>query len=209
VIPTDYQIKYGHYKLVDGVWHKRCTGPAHEEHEWLPANDKYFYIQQSKGREGIPTSRCRLCHQWNKLKSPGSHHGLVEVRSVQLFYIEVVNRIGMMELHRRSGLSLGHINRVLNGTTKYVRKEPVRRAMLELISARRRNEHSINKDSKWRQERRIASNMDLCPGCGIPKNDATRGCKTCRQRHYDRFTRKQITKKEWNRLVTMMEDRNE
>lgn len=207
MIPTERQIKYGHYKLINGIWHKRCTGPAHEEHEWLPASDKYFYFLTKTGR---PVSRCRLCHNWAKLKSPGSHHGYIPVNIARPYYTEVVNRIGAIELSKRSGLSINHILRVLSEVDKkYVEKAKLRKVMLELVSVRRKNEYSIAESARWRQERRNASGIELCNGCGAPKSEATRGCRTCRTRHYDRFYDKKITKKEWARLKVVMDERNE
>ncbi len=202
MIPTQYQIKYGYYKLVDGVWHKRCTGPAHEEHEWLPANDKYFYFLKKTGR---PVSRCRLCHNWGKLKSPGSYHGYIPVDIARPYYIEVVNRIGAMELSNRSGLSINHILRVLtNIDKKFVEKAKLRKVMLELVSIRRKNEHSITKSARWRQEKRNAGEIDLCPACGVPKNDVSLGCPSCQNRQAHRFKNGKITKKEYAMLKERM-----
>ena len=183
------------------MWHKRCTGPAHDEHEYLPATEKYFYFRKSGKNKGRPQARCRLCSNWTKLKSPGSHHGYIPVDAARPYYTEIVNRIGVTELHRRSGLATGHILRVLTDMNKkYVEKAKLRKVMLELVSARRKNEYSISKGARWRQERRNAKHIELCAGCGTPKNNATIGCTACRTRHYDRFSKGQITKKEWNKI---------
>lgn len=198
--PTKKQIANGTYKLVDVGWHKLCTGPAHEEPEYLPATSKYFYTHKSGPMKGELVSRCRLCSNWTKLKSPGSHHGYVEVEKVHQFYTEAVNRIGAAELNRRTGLSLGHLRAVVNKDQKYVKKAQLRRLMLELTSIKRKNEYAADLRSKWRTEQRNNNGLEVCKKCGTPKENITRGCDGCSDRWYARYRSGKITKAEWDRV---------
>lgn len=198
--PTKTQLASGRYKLIDGIWHKLCSGEAHEEPEYLPASDKYFYIKKSGPTAGRPVARCRLCHNWDKLKNPtrGSLHGYVPVDKVRPFYIEAVNRVGAEELSRRSGVSIGHILRVLTDRNKrFVEKATLRKIMLELVSMQRRDEYSANRRSQWRTNRRNNGELGTCAGCGGPYRNVTAGCETCIDRHYRWFRTKKITKKQW------------
>jgi len=197
VKPSKTQIANGTYKIVDGTWHKLCTGPAHEEPEYLPATDKYFYVHKSGAMEGKLTPRCRLCANWDKLKSPGSHHGWIAVEKVHPYYTEAINRIGQAELQRRSGLSAGHIRSVVNKRQKYVKKAQLRRLMLELTSIRRKNEYSISNGSKWRRDKRNDDDRETCAGCGTLKVNYTRGCDNCWNRLNYLYRSKKITKKQY------------
>ena len=201
MIPTKTQLSSGAFKLINGIWHKKCTGPAHEQPEWLPANRKYF-IQRNTGKRETTqfVARCRLCHNWEKLKAPvrGSLHGYVPVADVRPFYIEAVNRVGVTELHRRSGISKGHILRVLTDTyKKFVEKATLRKIMLELVSMQRRNESQQNELTRWRTDRRNNGHIGTCAGCGGSLRNVTRNCETCKDRHYRWFRRGKITRKEW------------
>lgn len=198
--PTQKQIENGTFKLVDGKWHKRCTGPAHEEPEFLPATDKYFHKHLSGSKKGQYLTRCRLCINWTKLKTRGSHHGLVEVEKVYPLYAEAVNRIGIRELAKRAGVSEGHIEHVIRNETKHVQKRPVRAVLLELTSLKRKNEISRSASLRWRNDSRNNNGMDTCAGCGTPKSNITRGCENCWNRYYDMYRSKKITKKEWERI---------
>lgn len=199
--PTPRQLQSGRYKLIEGKWHKLCTGPAHDEENgcYLPATNKYFIFRRSD----TPISRCRLCQNWAKLKNPqrGSLHGWVPVASVRDFYIEAVNRVGVTELSRRSDVSVGHILRVLTDQKKqYVEKGTLRKIMLELVSMQRKNERSLSNNARWRTDRRNNGELGTCGGCGGPLRNITTGCKTCYDRYYSLFRKKKITKKEWAAL---------
>ena len=198
--PTKKQIENGTYKLVDGKWHKRCTGPAHEEPEYLPATSKYFHSHKSGANKGKFLSRCRLCINWTKLQSPGSHHGLVEVEKVYPLYVEAVNRIGILELSKRAGVSVGHIEHVIRKETKHVQKRPVRAVLLELTSLKRKGEISQSKSLRWRNDSRNNNGFDTCAGCGTPKSNITKGCENCWNRYYDMFRKKKITKARWEQI---------
>lgn len=199
--PTPKQLESGRYKLKQGVWHKLCTGPAHSEQgEYLPASEKYFIFKKSDGR---PVARCRLCHNWAKLKSPhpGSLHGYVPVADVRPFYIEAVNRVGLAELSRRSGVSISHISAVLTDRNKqFVEKATLRKIMLELVSMQRKNERSLNGRARWKTDRRNNNELGTCGGCGGPLRNITTGCEKCYNRHYELFRAKKITKKQWQAI---------
>jgi hypothetical protein len=118
---------------------KYCTGPAHDRPVLLPATEKYFYVRKSVGREGELVSRCRLCCNWEKLKSPGLS-GWVPIHVAFPFFREGVNRVGLAEFCRRTNIATGTIEAMFNGNTKFVQKRTLRRCMLEVISMRRKGE---------------------------------------------------------------------
>lgn len=132
-------------KVIKGQEHKLCTGPGHDEPTWLPATDKYFYQHKSGERAGKLTPRCRLCTNWKKLKSPGES-GLVPILKAQPFFIEAVNRVGLLELARRAEVSPNTIINVLRAKSNdgarqlTVQKRTLRKIMLQLISMRRKGE---------------------------------------------------------------------
>ena len=198
--PTKKQLENGTYKLINGKWHKRCTGPAHEEPEYLPATNKYFHSHKSGVNKGKFLTRCRLCINWTKLKTRGSHHGLVEVEKVFPLYVEAVNRIGIEELAKRAGVSVGHIEHVVRKETKHVQKRPVRAVLLELTSLKRKGEVSKSASLRHRNDARNNSGFDTCAGCGTPKTNITRGCENCWSRYYDMYRRKKISKAEWSKI---------
>lgn len=206
--PSKDQIARGTYKQLHGRWYKLCTGPAHEKPEYLPATDKYFYTHKSGAKIGAFTSRCRLCSNWNKLKTPRDYNGLVPSREVSPFFREAVNRIGASEFSKRTGLSPTTIRKGLQGGDDYLQKDVVRRAMLELTSIQRKGEHSINEHSRWRQERRNIKGLETCKGCGGFVRNVTSDCRTCWERFRGWFRRGKITKKEWEEAKRVYNDKN-
>lgn len=184
------------FKRIGGVKHKICTGPAHNEPAWLPATDKYFAKRKSGARKGQLISRCRLCTSWRRHQLSFGELGLVPVASVLPFYREAVNRIGMMELAKRTGVHWQTISNVLHGKVKNVRKSNARLVMLELISAKRKREvanprahvHNRRRLQGWAEtpEQADEDNPVKCKRCGIPVNRYTDGCVTCRDRRLRR-----------------------
>lgn len=152
--PSKESVTRGFYKQIDGVWHKRCTGPAHDEPTYLPATDKYFYKRAASARDGEFLSRCRLCQNWARVKSPGSERGLIETDKVLHFYQEAVNRVGRAELSRRTGLSIESISNILSGKRQHVRKGNFKLVLLELISMRRKNEYHSNASLRLADKKR-------------------------------------------------------
>ena len=182
MIPTKQQMASGAYKLVDGTWHKRCRGIAHEEPVWLPANSKFFYVRGSQGGQSNPglfASQCRLCCAWTKVDSPGSNHGYVPVRSVRDLFVEAVNRVGLRELASRSGVSESAIQRVLYLRKQSIQKATVRKVVLELVSMRRRDEHSISNGARRFAVARSNGHSPTCSGCGTVLDNYTDGCPVC------------------------------
>jgi hypothetical protein len=192
-----------------GGWHKRCTGPAHEEPVFLPATEKYFFIRKSEGRKGQLLSRCRLCTAWARVKSPGSNHGLVPLDSALPIYQEAVNRVGLAELSRRTDITKDAILDVLRGRYKNVRKATLRKITLELISMRRKGEYSISQQAKWRRDQRNFNGSPRCVGCGGYSTNMTTDCNTCYERFYNRYRRNQITREEWDNLRNLAGIRRE
>lgn len=195
MIPTKKQLEQNRYKLVDGVWHKLCNGPAHDEPIYLPATSKYFYARKTSEREGQLLSRCRLCQNWSKLKSPGSEHGWIEVYQVRHFYVEAVNRVGLMEVARRTGITYTAITDVLVGRSTYVQKAKFKKVLLELISMRRKNENNISSGSRWRVVRRtpVPNGKKYCTGCGTSLDDFTDDCEQCQNRRFKRQGRAKLS----------------
>jgi hypothetical protein len=179
----------GTYKLISGVWHKRCSGSSHEEPTYLPATEKYFYRRKSK-RPGEFLSQCRLCNAWKTAKSPGLEHGYVSVVKIRPFVDEAVNRIGLMELSRRTKVTPETLYNILSGRQANVQKKTVKKVMLELVSIKRKNEYSINAGSRWRLQRRGNSPDSIfCSECGVAYKNSegeisvqTPGCDTCSNR---------------------------
>lgn len=160
----------GHFqsrtKVIDGQTLKLCKGPGHDEPTWLPMTEKYFYVGKTGRYVGKFYHRCRLCTNWEDLKSPGLS-GMVPAVQVRQYFIEGVNRVGMTEFSRRAGLSPNAVNWIINGRTKSVQKKTVRKALLELISIRRKNEvrhrDSIHHGSlvRGRKEKEVKLKKDL------------------------------------------------
>lgn len=201
-VPTKLQQKRSdsRFKIIDGTWHKLCTGPSHETPTHLPATEKYYYFHKSGEQAGRPVSFCRLCSNWAKIIDPHPDRltGWVPVDSVRKFYLEATSRIGLTELSKRTGLSLSHIQKVLNDKNKkQVSKIALRKLMLELVSIQRKNEYSIKGRAKTFAQQRLMHGHDVCLGCGTPRANLTKGCKTCLEyfRHLHRIG--QITYKQW------------
>lgn len=190
MVPTDKQIQNGTFKLIEGIWHKRCTGPAHEEPVFLPATEKYFHARQSGHREGELVSRCRLCINWSKLKSPGSHHGYIPADQARPFVEEAVNRVGIMRLSELADIAPGTIENILYHRSSYVRKMTMRRLMLELVSLRRQNVTMTDALMRYKRDKRhhrMAGGS--CAGCGTSLDDYTEGCPSCWERKRGRKRR--------------------
>ncbi len=175
------------------MWHKRCTGPAHDEPVWLPATEKYFYARNSERRKGELLSRCRLCVNWSSIQSRGESAvmGFISTHDALPFFREAVGRVGLQELSRRTGLNANTIWKVLNLHTQRVQKTTLRKVMLELISMRRKNEHSINESARVRNERRLISAESACAECGGSLENYTEGCRRCLWRKDGRERRRQ------------------
>lgn len=170
-------------KMISGQWHRLCTGPAHDPPGvYLPENDKYFYRYAKGPREGRFIARCRLCKAWERVKDPGSEHGWIELAKAKPFFTEASNRIGIMELSRRTGLSQEMISRIVRGHGKFVQKRSLRKVMLELVSIKRKGEHSINGYAAWRVVRRANGTSKVCVGCGTSLGNYTEDCAVCQNR---------------------------
>ena len=128
-------------KTINDELHYLCTGPAHGEPTWLPATEEYFNQDRSPRAYGF-SYRCRLCANWSKLKGPSRGvSGLVPADAARPFTVELVNRIGMMEASRRTGLAPDVLRRVINnGRERKVEKLTLRKVMLTLIDVREKGE---------------------------------------------------------------------
>lgn len=129
------------WKTINGVKHKLCSGPGHDEPTWLPATDKYYYRHGSDhaARPNALFSQCRLCVNWTKVKSPGLQ-GWVPASVARPFFLEAVRRVGIAEVARRMGVSDSTVALIVREKRQYVQKRTLRTLMLELISMRRKGE---------------------------------------------------------------------
>lgn len=175
--------------MIDGRLHHICYGVSHPEPTWLPATEKYFYVIKSGERAGQLFSRCRVCELWSKVKVPNTVHGLVPAEEARPYYIEAANRIGMAELARRTGLNLDGLSQVIRGRRQNVRAGNFRLVMLEVVSIRRKDEHSIPWQSQWRVARRGNGYGPRCVGCGCDIEIFTEGCNSCTERRLARAKR--------------------
>jgi len=202
--PTKQQVKNGTFRYVgrvpNGEWYKLCTGPAHEEPEYLPATEKYFHFHKSGDKKGRPVARCRLCINWNKVGSPGSYHGLVPIHIARRFFLEAVNCIGATELARRAGISRGTVYKVTTRMEGSIQKRILRQVMLELTSIQRNGEHSISNQAKWRAQRKIFNGYQVCSSCGTPQSNYTADCVRCQDRAYNRHKSGAISDSEYARI---------
>ncbi len=167
---------------------KLCTGPAHDEPTWLPATDKYFHRLKKGERAGRLVARCRLCVNWSKIKNPGSNHGWVPLADAWPIINEAVNRIGLHELAKRTGLSKDGLRQIVMKKNRYVQKRTLRLVTLELISAKRKGEQP-HPHAKRLHLRRLHRYQDLCVGCGTPLSNYTEGCPQCTDRKAKRANR--------------------
>jgi len=129
--------KVGRYKTINGVLHKKCNGPLHqEEGEWLTL-DRYFINKKGK-RAGKPISQCKACSRYYKFKD--TNRGLVEVSRVWWIFVELRNRLGKAEVCRRLGVSRNFWYRVERGIYVRMYKKTALKAILVLREAREKNE---------------------------------------------------------------------
>jgi hypothetical protein len=136
-----YVVRGRRARTINEQVHYLCTGPAHDEPTWLPATERFFYRDRSLRAYGF-SYRCRLCANWSRLKGPSRGvSGLVSADSARPFTVELVNRIGMMEASRRTGLAPDVLRRVINtGRRRKVEKLTLRKIMLTLIDVREHGE---------------------------------------------------------------------
>lgn len=204
--PRQQQVNNGNYKRVNGIWHKRCTGIAHDEPVYLPANEKYFY----KGSGRKLRSKCRLCENWERIgASPGYVAGYIECRQVTLYFQEAVSRVGMTELARRAGVARETIQKVCMLKQQKVQKRIVRAVMLELISIRRKNEYSAHPVAKAHNQKRLIDPEDSCKECGCRLNNYTDGCDTCWNRRNKRAKYSEMSDEEKLRQSELRKQRRE
>lgn len=184
-MPQQRYITAGYYKLEDGVWFKRCNGASHSKPAYFPANSVYFHVRKVGRRKGQLLWQCKKCVNWQGSKIPLDETGFVEVRAVRHFYEEAVNRVGLAEFAKRTGLTERGLAYVLKSESKYVRKTSLKRVMVELYKMRAIDEHSINLRARWHIPRRTNGVAQACKGCGTTLDNRTTGCKHC----YERFDR--------------------
>lgn len=188
VRPAKDKVTMGYYKQIDGIWHKVCSGPSHEEPVYLPANEKYFY----KGSGRKLRSKCRLCESWIRLgASPGYESGYISVDSAWPFFSEAAARCGLSELAKRAGIARETILHVIQRKNRNVQKRIVRAVLLELISMRRKRERSISNHARTFHQKRLMNPEMACSECGTHLDNFTDGCGACWDRKRNRERRSQ------------------
>ena len=185
---VEAQAPLARQKLIDGQWHHLCSGPAHDEPTYLPATDKYFYRYKKTGKL---LSQCRLCHQWRRVKAPtkGSVHGLVPIRDAWPIVMEAVTRVGLEELARRSEVSSRQLGLIVTRRVGNVRKDTLRKIILQLVSIKRKGEFSISTRARTRLVKRMNGSANTCSGCGTSLANYTEDCDVCWERRRGRARR--------------------
>jgi len=176
--------------MINGQWHRLCPGASHDQPTFLPENDKYFLRYKSGPRKGRFIAQCRLCRAWAQTQTNGSldEHGFVPVAQAAPIFLEAANRIGIMELSRRTGIVYEAISRVIRRRQKYVRRSTVKKVLLELVSIKRKGEFSISPLAAKNVVKRGASS-GFCVGCGTPLDNYTIDCEACQERKRKRKVR--------------------
>jgi len=103
-------------KVIDGVDHRTCTGPSHQEPTWLPL--KNF----NKKPNGQPRSTCRTCDSYQKNSEP-----LVDFTVQYAGWFEhVVNRLGVMEAARRLNISQSGLRNIRRNNPLKIKRRTAR-----------------------------------------------------------------------------------
>jgi hypothetical protein len=117
-----------------------CKGPLHPQGVMLPLED--FNIYRSGPRQGKPIARCKACHleleRTRYQRKTGG--GLVPLRKLLPFLIELVQRIGLVETSRRTELGVTTISQILRQKNKYVQKRTFQKVAVVLHEVRRTDE---------------------------------------------------------------------
>lgn len=166
-------------RTIDGQLMRLCSGPSHDEPTWLPATEKYFYKRKSGHMAGYLDHKCRLCRVW-KPGIPLDEGGWVAIEHVGPFFLEGVRRVGLSEFARRVGITRVNMRYIINGKRRFVYKRTAKRAMLELVSMRRKGEvrhrHSIRHGSavRGREEKVPSKRQDFYHPTGDDDLEARR-----------------------------------
>lgn len=119
---------------------KTCRGPAHDGPVELPVTEEYWYFHKSGERRGKPLGQCISCNSFKKtgrVRPPGKAGRMVPVEKVQKWAIELVNRMGVMEATRFSGLSQTSIELMYHGKQHSFQRDTVARLLIAVREARR------------------------------------------------------------------------
>lgn len=183
--PHPKSVTLGFYKIVDGVWCKRCAGATHESPIYLPPDR--FYKRKSVKHYGQLHTYCIDC----QTVSHGNNH-LIRAVDVVQFYREAAFRIGIDELSRRTNLDVTGLKQVIDGKTVHVRKANLTKVMAVLRQIKKDNEWSAPRWSVTKNVKRANGKESTCPGCGTHTNNYTDGCLTCMSRRAKRNQRKML-----------------
>lgn len=126
-------------KEIGGKLHKLCCGPAHKRPTYIEL-ERFTTIKSGK-RKGYPRSRCRACETISKGAEPMLPAILV-IPALQ----ESINRLGVMEVSRRSGMPQPQIWQIEYGKVKKVHAKTAR-TIIALRDELRRTGEIRHKDS--------------------------------------------------------------
>jgi hypothetical protein len=128
------------FRKINGVLHKQCRGPAHDEPTWLPATEKYFYFYKTGMYRGQIYGRCRRCVNWKRIKKCPEKSGVVPIDEIRPFFIEAVNRVGLTEASRRIGMHYQNVKTIIDGNRTKVLRTSAEKVILAVMEMRKNGE---------------------------------------------------------------------
>lgn len=140
---------------------KVCTGPAHVGPTRIPLDTEHWYFHQSGPRQGMPTTRCRLCTNWTKLISKTGPHGWVRLtKAMQALTKELVDRCGSYgAVYRHHGVRAETLRLIVVGETGRVQKKTAGRILVAL-SEQRKYDRRNGTNVRFMEARRAQARID-------------------------------------------------
>jgi len=123
-------------KTIDGVDHRTCNGPSHDQPVWLPLKN---FGQKANGQ---PRSTCRACDSYQKNSEP-----LVDFTVQYAGWFEhVVNRLGVMEAARRLNISQSGLRNIRRNNPLKIKRRTARR-IVQLVHELNGSQEVRHRDS--------------------------------------------------------------
>lgn len=179
------------YREIKGQLHKLCTGPLHEEGEWVPSPDG-FYQRVRKGQK-MDRPECKACEAHRRGTSK-----YVPFHRVKFALTELQHRLGIAETARRIHVAEQTIWKYNNGKTKFVQRRTAVKIFTALADVRAKGEvrhrDSIHYGSAFRglKEKEIHSPMDFYK----PHGDSQRAQAKKKRERLNAKKLKEITQKD-------------
>lgn len=126
------------YKVIDGVLHKLCTGPAHRDGKMVPVSN---YYPRSDAKNGL-RNQCIDCEYVRK----GAERNVKFTSQWWAWITEIVNRVGVREGMRQCGLSEAWFRWAKKNRPKTMHRSTARK-ILKALQELRKNEIVRHKDS--------------------------------------------------------------